>query len=89
MLQKSEEKRERVPLSSLSSPKSSPKLRKMNMTLASSPGVSNDTIHKILNEHFVISKKSARSVTKFLSHISAIIGDWFTAVAFQCIENPP
>ena len=61
MLQKSEEKnmkkRERVPLSSLISPKSSPKLRKMNMTLASSPGVSNDTIHKILNEDFVISKK--------------------------------
>ena len=57
MLQKSEEKRERVPLSSLSSPKLSPKLRKMNMTLASSPGVSNDTIHKILNEDFVISKK--------------------------------
>ena len=61
MLQKSEEKsmkkRERVLLSSLSSPKSSPKLRKMNMALASSPGVSNDTIHKILNEDFVISKK--------------------------------
>ena len=92
MLQKSEEKsmkkRERVPLSSLSSPKSSPKLRKMNMTLASSPSVSNDTIHKILNEHFVISKKSARWVTKFLSHISAEIGDWFTAVALPVHWKP-
>ena len=60
-LQTSEEKnmkkKELVPLSSLSSLKSQLKLRKMNMTLASSPSVSNDTIHKILNEDFVISKK--------------------------------
>ena len=92
MLQKSEEKnikkRERVPLSSFISPKSSPQQRKMNTTLASSPGVPKDTIHKILNEDFVIPKKSARWVTKFLSHISAVVGDWFAAVAFQCLENP-
>ena len=60
----------------------------MNTTLASSPGVPKDTIHKILNEDFVVPKKSARWVTKFLSHISAVVGDWFTAVAFQCLENP-
>ena len=60
----------------------------MNTTLASSPGVPKDTIHKILNEDFVIPKKSARWVTKFLSHISAVVGDWFAAVAFQCLENP-
>ena len=60
----------------------------MNTTLASSPGVPKDTIHKILNEDFVVPKKSARWVTKFLSHISAVVGDWFAAVAFQCLENP-
>ena len=36
-----------------------------------------------------ISSSQKRWVTKFLSHISAVIGDWFTAVAFQCLENPP
>ena len=91
MLQKSEEKnmkkRERVPLSSLSSPKMSPKMRKVKTTLASSPGVPKDTFHKILNKDFVIPKKSARWVTKFLSHISAVVGDWFAAVAFQCLET--
>ena len=70
-LQTSEEKnmkkRELVPLSSLSSPKSQLKLRKMNMTLAASPGVSYDTIHKILHEDLIISKKSVRWVFKILS----------------------
>ena len=56
---KKHEKKELVPLSSLSSLKSQLKLRKMNMTLASSPGVSNDTIHKFLQEDLIISKKSA------------------------------
>ena len=46
-----------------------------------------DTIHKILNEDFVIPIKSARWVTKFLSHISALVGDWFAVVALQCLEN--
>ena len=34
---------------SFSSPRSSLKWRKMDVTLAASPGVSNDTIHKILH----------------------------------------
>ena len=60
-------KRELVPLSSLSSPKSQRKLRKMNNTLAASCGVSNDTIHTILHEDLITSKKSARWVLKILS----------------------
>ena len=62
--EKNMKKRELVPLSSLSSPKSQLKLRKMNNTLAASPGVSNDTIHTILHEDLIISKKSARWVLK-------------------------
>ena len=63
-LQTSEEKnmkkKELVPLSSLSSLKSQLKLRKMNMTLASSLGVSKNTIHTILHEDLITSKMSAR-----------------------------
>ena len=57
---KQEEKKELVPLSSLSSLKSQLKLRKMNMTLASSLGVSENTIHTILHEDLITSKMSAR-----------------------------
>ena len=53
-------KRELVSLSSLSSLKSQLKLRKMNMTLASSLGVSKNTIHTILHEDLITSKMSAR-----------------------------
>ena len=41
---------EKVPLASPSSPKLPLKKRNMGLTLAASPGVSNDTIHKILHE---------------------------------------
>ena len=58
----------------------------MNVKLAAYPGVSYETIHKILLEDFGLSKKSARWVPKLLSQNVAVVGDWFTADAIQCLK---
>ena len=61
----------------------------MNNTLAANCGVSNDTIHTILHEDLITSKKSARWVLKILSLKTAIVGNWFSAIAIRCLENTP
>ena len=58
----------------------------MNVTLAAYPGVSYETIHKILLEDFGLSKKSARWVPKLLSQNVAVVGDWFAADTIQCLK---
>ena len=56
------------------------------MTFAAYPGVSYETIHKILLEDFGLSKKSARWVPKLLSQNVAVVGDWFAADTIQCLK---
>ena len=59
----------------------------MDVTLAAYPGVSYETIQKILYEDFGLSKKSARWVPKLLSLNVAVVSDWFTTDAIQCLKK--
>ena len=59
----------------------------MDVTIAIYPGVSYETNQKILHEDFGLSKKSARWVPKLLSQNVAVVGDWFTTDAIQCLKQ--
>ena len=57
----------------------------MDVTHVAYPGVSYETIYKILHEDFGLLKKSARWVPKLLPQNVAVVGDWFAADAIQCL----